>query len=237
MKISTLNATWRMASFSNRVLLVSNVVLAGAVLVLGGAAINNRDRLVVVPPNIDKPYMMGWRSATPEFYKSMGLYFSGLIGQIGPRNVEFTIGILDRFCDAPVADGIKKKLRAIAADYQFQQSTSHAWFEAERIVWEERTGKVFVVGRLLTATQNRGVTIKLATYEYKIEMREGQPVIAHFDSYEGNVPHTEEWLRDPKKAEAEAKRRQAEEKTTSKEIELIEIRESNAASAKGEVAK
>lgn len=233
MKLSTLNATWRMASLSNKLLLVANLILSAAVLMLGGAAIHNRDRLVVVPPNIDQPYIMGWRSATPEFFKSMGLYFSGLIGQISPRNIEFTIGIIDRFCDPPIADGIKKKLRAIAADYQFQQSTSHAWFEAEKVAWEERAGKIFVIGRLMTSTLNRGVFIKPVTYEYKIDIREGQPIITHFDSYEGNVPHTEEWLRDPKKAEAEAKRRSVEEQTTKKELEQIEIRESNAAAAKG----
>lgn len=235
MRLGALNASWRLASVSNRILLASNLILSLALLVVGGAAINNRDRLLIVPPNIDRPYTLGWRSATPEYHKSMALYFSGLIGQIGPRNVEFTLTLIERFFDAPVADGIKKKLRAVAADYQFQQSTSTAWFEAERVAWEERTGKVYVIGQLMTSSSmNRSVAQKSVTYEYRIEIREGQPSIVHFDSYDGNVAHTEEWLRDPRKAEQEAKRRAGEESATRRNIEVIETRQANEAGAKGQ---
>jgi len=234
MNFSSLNSSWRLASLSNKVLLVANLLLAFAVVVLGGAAINNRERITVVPPNIDKPYTIGWRSATPEYYKSFALYFSGLIGQISPKNIEFVIQtVVDRFCDAPIADGIKKKLRAIAADYQFQQSTASSWFEGDKLFWEESSGKVFVTGRLWTVYANRNVVSRDVTYEYRIEVREGQPVITNFDSYEGTTPHTEAWHRDPKKTEADMQRRSREVQTTRENTETIETRQKNDASAKG----
>lgn len=231
MLFKTLNANWRLASFSNRVLLASNLLLTLTVLVLGAAAINNRDRLTVLPPSIDKPFMIGWSSATKEYHESMAIYFSGLIGMIGPSNIDYVIKTLERFTDASVAAGIKTKLRAISADYQFQQSTSSNWFEPQKTAWEQSTGKVFVIGRLMSVSGTKHVSAKNAVYEYRIDIREGQPVISHFDSYEGAMPHTQEWLRDPRKAEADEKRRQQDDEETRRVVTAMEIRESNEASA------
>lgn len=233
MLLKTLNANWRLASLSNKILLVSNLVLAIGVVSLGGAAINNRDRLTITPPAIDKPFTIGWSSATREYHESMAIYFSGLIGMIGPRNIEYVIKIIDRFADAPVAAGIKQKLRAISADYQFQQSTSNNWFEPEKTAWEQDTQKVFVIGKLMSVSGTRSVSAKDAVYEYRIEVREGQPFITHFDSYEGSLPHTQEWLRDPRKAEADEKRRRKDEEVTQQAVEALDIRQANEAAAAG----
>lgn len=223
MNLTNLNASWRLTSFSNKILLSSNLVLACGVLVLGGAAINNRDRLTVTPPTMDQPYTIGWRSATPEYYKSMAMYFSGVIGTVGPRTIDYVIKNVERFCAPEVAEEFKRRLRALSSEYEFRQSTSSSWFEGERVAWEEKSGKVFVIGKLVTANQAKQVSAKAVVYEYRIIIREGMPVIAHFDSYEGNVPHTLIWLQDPKKAELEGKRRDAEERmTTAKEAALDE---------------
>jgi type IV conjugative transfer system protein TraE len=229
MNLTNLNASWRLTSFSNKVLLGSNFALACAVVVLGGAAINNRDRLTVMPPTMDQPYTVGWRSATPEYYKSMAMYFSGVIGTVGPRTIDYVIKNIERFCDPEVAEEFKRRLRALSSEYEFRQSTASSWFEGERIAWEERSGKVFVIGRLMTANQSRQVSSKPVVYEYRIIVREGMPVIVHFDSYEGTVPHTLLWLQDPKKVELEAKRRDAESRTAETKEAVLDERAANAA--------
>ncbi|MDK9702564.1 MAG: type IV conjugative transfer system protein TraE [Sulfuritalea sp.] len=236
MNLTNLNASWRLTSFSNKILLGSNLVLACATLVLGGAAINNRDRLTVMPPTMDQPYTVGWRSATPEYYKSMAMYFSGVIGTVGPRTIDYVIKNIERFCAPEVAEEFKRRLRALSSEYEFKQSTASSWFEGERLAWEEKSGKVFVIGKLLTANQARQVTTKQVVYEYRIVVREGMPVITHFDSYEGNVPHTLIWLQDPKKAELEAKRRDAEERMTTTKEAALDERAANAETLKEKAA-
>jgi conjugal transfer pilus assembly protein TraE len=227
LNIASLNASWRLASLSNKVLLTTNLCLGVAVLILGGAAVNQRDRVVVMPPTIDAPYALGWSSATPEYLKSMALYFTGVIGSLNPRTVEYVIKVIDTFCDPSVAQEIKRRLRAIAADYEFRQSTASNWFEAEKLAWEQKSGKVFVIGRLVSVNTGNLSSSKQVIYEYKIDIREGQPRITHFDSYEGSTPHTLEWASNPKKIEAENKRLEREAKSTSKKEDDLNVREAN----------
>lgn len=207
MKLGSLNASWRLASLSNKVLLVTVAVQAVLNVMMFGAASANKERVVVAPPTLDQPYTIGWRSATPEYYKSMALYFTGLLGSIGPKNVDYVVKTLERFSAPEIADAFRKRMRALSADYNFKESNSATWFEGERLLWEEKSGKVFVVGMLRSADAARGrLESKPAVFEWKLEIHEGQPVITGFDSYEGNAPHTLAWLQDPKKAEADVKR-------------------------------
>ena len=198
-------------------LLASNAALVIAVVVLIQMAGANHERVVVVTPTINSPYTIGWNTATPAYYKGMGYYFSGVIASINPRNVTYISNLIERFCAPDVADGIKNRLRAMSADYQFQQSTSNSWFVAEKALWEPRTGLTFVSGTL-HATTSGGVASREVTYEYKILIREGQPVITHFDSYDGLTPHTLEYLSDPKLAEANAKRKQQDAARTQTDV-------------------
>lgn len=227
MNISSLNASWRLASLSNKILLTAVLMLSAAVLILGGAAVNQRDRVVVMPPTLDAPYALGWSSATPEYLKSMALFFTGVIGSLTPRTVDYVIKVIDSFCDPSVAQEIKRRLRAIAADYEFRQSTASSWFEGEKLAWEQKSGKVFVIGRLMSVNTGNNTSSKQVVYEYKITIREGQPRITHFDSYEGSTPHTLEWASNPKKIEAEDKRHERDAKATGIKEDALNVREAN----------
>lgn len=216
MNFGSLNASWRLASISNKFLLTTNLILGCTVLVLSGAALQNRDRITVLPPTIDKPYVIGWRSASPEYYKSMAMYFTGLIGTVGPKNIKYVLGVMEGFCSPEVAASFKVRMNAIATEHDFRNSRANTWFESERVAWEEASGKVFVMGRLMSANTAHVVTAKQAVYEYRIEIREGQPVIVHFDSYEGTTPHTILWQQNPRNVEANEIR---VEQTTNKNME------------------
>jgi len=206
LNFGSLNASWRLASLSNKFLLATNLVLGCAVLVLSGAALNNRDRITVLPPTIDKPMVVGWRNATPDYHKSMAMYFTGLIGTVGPKNIVYVLNVMEGFCSPEVAASFKTRMNAIASEYEFRNSTATTWFEGERVAWEEASGKVFVIGRLMSANAAHAITTKQAVYEYRIEIHEGQPLITYFDSYEGSLPHTLAWLQDPRNAEGNQSR-------------------------------
>lgn len=203
-----LSANWKLAETSNRFLLVSNLILSAGVLVGIGAAVGNHERITITPPSIDKPYTIGWDSASVDYYKSMATYFSGVIGIVGPTTLNYVTGVIDKFADPPLAEGIKAKLRMQAASYEFKNSTSSAWFEGKDAEWEAPTRKVFVPGRLMSVSASKQVTSTPVVYEYIINIVEGRPVIVHFDSYEGDQPHSLAYFADKKRVEADQKRRE-----------------------------
>lgn len=214
MRFGALSASWKLAATANRLLLISNVALALVVAGLAPVALMTRERVTVMPPTLDKPYSVGWNSATPDYLKSMGVYFSGVIGMTGPRTLKYVLEVVDTFAAPAVAEGIKTKLRLLANTYEFKNSTSSAWFEAAQPSWEQATRKVFVPGHLHTVTAAREENVQPVVYEYVIDIVEGRPVIVHFDSYSGDVPHAQVFFADKKRAEADEKRRQGEEKKT-----------------------
>lgn len=214
MRFGALSASWKLAATANRLLLVSNVVLALTIAALAPLALMNRERVTVMPPTLDKPFSVGWNSATPDYLKSMGVYFAGVIGMTGPRTLKYVLDVVDTFAAPQVAEGIKTKLRLLSNTYEFKNSTSSAWFEANQPAWEQPTRKIFVPGHLHTVTASREEHVQPVVYEFVIDIVEGKPVITHFDSYSGDVPHAQQFFSDKKRAELDDKRRQAEEKKT-----------------------
>ena len=193
MLFSRLSANWKLAATSNRVLLVTNTLLSLSVICLSVMALGNRERVTIVPPTIDKPYTVSWSSGSPDYYKSMGLYFAGVIGMIGPRTQNYVISVIEMFANPLVAEGIKTKLRLQASSYEFRNSTASAWFEASQVTWEAKTQKVFVQGTLFSVASNKVESRQSVVYEFVIKVVEGKPRIDHFDSYTERVAHTLQW--------------------------------------------
>lgn len=218
MLFSTLSANWKLAAFSNKILLVANTALAIAVAVLAGLATMNRERITVMPPTIDKPYTVGWNSATPEYYKSMALYFSGVIGMTGPKNLSYVTNVIDRFAAPAVAEGIKTKMRLVASSYEFRNSTASSWFEGKDLIWEESTRKIFVTGAIRAITATKQEYAQTVVYEYVIDIIEGKPLISHFDSYFGETPHTQIWAADPTRVQKDVERKAEAERDTRRQM-------------------
>lgn len=220
MIFSRLSANWKLAATSNKILLVTNALLAIAVTVLAGLATLNRERVTVVPPSIDKPLTIAWRTATPDYLKSMALYFSGVIGMTGPRTVNYVIDVIDRFAYPSIAEGVKTKIRLQANTYEFRNSTASTWFEADsgNLVYEPETRKVFVAGDLHSVAASRNEIVQPVVYEYIIDVVEGKPYIAHFDSYPGKEAHTLTWLSNRSYRDSDEKRRLQAEMETRKQL-------------------
>ena len=194
MKLSAMLGSWEKANRFSFFLLLSNTALAVTLMGTLYLAIGNRERVVLVPPQLDARVTVGMSTASSEYLKSFGLYIATLAGNITPYNVEFLTGILSRHLDAKVYTAVRTKLQAVAADPVFRSSGGASWFEAQRLDYEKETSRVFVVGQLNVLSAGKSVPdVSPVVYDLKIEMRDGRPLVTALDSYEGSEPRTLKW--------------------------------------------
>jgi conjugal transfer pilus assembly protein TraE len=194
MRLSAMTGSWEKANRFSYLLMLSNAALAVTLVGTLYLAIGNRERVVLVPPQLDTRVAVGMSTASSEYLKSFGLYIATLAGNITPYNVEFLTGILSRHLDARVYTAVRTKLQAVAADPVFRSSGGASWFEARRLDYEKETSRVFVVGQLNVLSAGKSVPdVSPVVYDLKIEMRDGRPLVTALDSYEGSEPRTLKW--------------------------------------------
>lgn len=211
MKLSAMTGSWEKANRFSHWLMLSNAALAVTLMGTVYLAIGNRERVVLVPPQLDARVTVGMSTASSEYLKSFGLYIATLAGNITPYNVEFLTGILSRHLDSRVYTAVRTRLQAVAADPVFRSSGGASWFEARRLDYEKETSRVFVVGQLNTLSAGRSSPdVAPVVYDLKIEMRDGRPLVTALDSYEGSEPRTLKWqashAHEPKPADAKGEK-------------------------------
>ena len=194
MKLSAMMGSWEKANRFSYLLMLSNAALAITLMGALYLAIGNRERVVLVPPQLDTRVTVGMSTASSEYLKSFGLYIATLTGNITPYNVEFLTDILSRHLDSRIYTAVRTRLQAVAADPVFRSSGGASWFEARRLDYEKETSRVFVVGQLNTLSAGKSSPDAApVVYDLKIEMRNGRPLVTGLDSYEGSEPHTLRW--------------------------------------------
>lgn len=175
------------------VLLVSNVILALGVVYAVITVSNIRERVVLVPPNLDRKAQIAWSSADKEYLKSFGLYMATLVGNIQPKSSAVVLDMVGVFMDPSIYPDFRKQLLAVIEDPVFKSSGSVISFMPASVQYEAETTRVFITGTIVTSTAGSQKYQKHVTYEVGTSIREGRPYVTHFTSYEGNVPRTVTW--------------------------------------------
>lgn len=204
MKMSALGKTWDLAVRNNTILLITNVILTVLLAFSVGVALSSRERIVLVPPHLDKKVEVAWHNASADYLKSFGLYVVTLIGNVTPKNVTLVADSMGAFLDPSIYPQIRAQIKSLSEDPIFQKANAINYFAPDQAIYEVDTNKkqkVFIVGQLVTSSfenspgsQNSRAEFKWVTYEMGVVMRDGRPVITEFTSYPGNVPHTAKWL-------------------------------------------
>jgi conjugal transfer pilus assembly protein TraE len=149
-----------------------------------------------VPPYLNKQVSVGWDSASDDYYKSFGLYFATLVGNITPSNVDFITKTLSTFLAPEIYTQVKPKLIALSQDAIFRESGgASVYTPGPGLEYEPETSKVFVSGTMTTTSYAKALPeMKNIIYEIAINIRDGRPQITYLDSYEGTQPRTLKWM-------------------------------------------
>lgn len=171
----------------------SNVILAIGVVFAIIQMGNQHDRIVLVPPSLDKKAVIAWEYANKEYLKSFGLYMATLVGNIQPKSSTIVLDSVSAFMDPAIYTDFRKQLMMIIEDPTFKASGSVISFLPQSIQYEVETSRVFVTGSIITSTSGSTKYQKNVVYEIGTKIREGRPWVTHFTSYEGTHIRSVNW--------------------------------------------
>lgn len=195
MKLKFMSRTWEMSTTLTLWMAISNTLLVALLFVIADKMFSREERIALVPPYLNERVSVGWNSASESYYKSFGLYFATLVGNITPSNVDFIIDILATFLDPEIYTSVKPKLIALSKDPIFMKSGGASVFAPGHITYEPETSKVFVPGMMtMTSYGQSQPELKNVIYEIAIHIKDGIPKISYLDSYEGVQPRTLKWM-------------------------------------------
>ena len=174
-------------------MLLANVIMAAGLVYAIVAVNGQRERVILVPPNLDKRAEIAWKAADKEYIKSFALYIAVLVGNMQPKSSAVILDSVSAFMDPAIYHDFRRQLLTLIEDPVFKASGSVISFIPSSIQYEAETSRVFVTGTIITSTSGAQKYQKQVTYELGVLIREGRPWVAHFLSYEGTIPRTVGW--------------------------------------------
>lgn len=169
------------------------VVIALVVLNLffGITLLRTREQVVLVPPGLTKQVRIGYAQADASYYKSWGLYVAEMVGNLTPGNAGFVADALGRLFSARDYGAVRAAV--LSQGETMAQNSVVSFFKADAVIWEPQTSRIFVTGdRRQMSPTGTATSVETVTYQMRVSMSAGQPVLDHFSVYSG-VPHTLAW--------------------------------------------
>lgn len=176
----------------NRLYAATVVVLLVIVLMQEWTIATQSTRMVIVPPYLDKAAKVGFSSADKDYYESFGLYVAELVGNLTPGSAPYVAKALGKLFGPGSYNIVKGKVLASAAEEKADGANFS--FTAHRTIWQPATSTVFVEGHLHQINSS-GVEVENIpyTFEMRVHIEAGQPVLSSFTDYPGPA-HTIAWL-------------------------------------------
>lgn len=196
MNLKNMTKTWQAANKVAALMLVSNLALAVALLMAVAALSSARERVVLVPPHLEKRASVGWNSADAEYLKGFGAYFAMLTANVTPKSAVFVADTLSSAVAPAIYPEVRRQVLVLARDPVFRKSGATVRFDPIQIEYEAATNKVFVVGEVTTNDATGHVRRAPTVYEMEIRMDNGRPLVTAMNSYAGNEPRTLQWIED-----------------------------------------
>lgn len=192
MKLTQITKNWEATKAANTVLLAAVAVLTLAVVYLAIKVSEEKIHRELIPPMLTEQARVGYSMADDTYYKAWGLYVAELVGNLTPGNAAFVSKALGRLFASPDAAAVRSSV--LEQGRALEQNGVVTFFKAEQLVHEPATGRVFVYGvQRQMSPDGAAVSVENVTYEMKVEVRAGQPVLTNLKNYVGE-PRTSEWV-------------------------------------------
>ena len=191
-----MKATFFSKNFDGAVAAAKMLTLVVAALVVlnlffGIALLRAREQIVLVPPGLTQQVRIGYGQADSAYYKSWGLYVAEMVGNLTPGNAPFVAEALGRLFASSDYGVVRSAV--LSQGQTMAQNGVVSFFKADAVVWESQTSRIFVTGeRREMSPTGTATSVETVTYQMRVSMSAGQPVLDQFSSYSG-APHTLEW--------------------------------------------
>jgi conjugal transfer pilus assembly protein TraE len=179
-----LGAARRVATLLLALLLAStaaNVVLAALALHASG-----RERIVVVPPTINKTFWVEPERVSAEYLQQMGYFLMQLVLNVTPQSADHQSRVLLQYA-APAAFGELRNQLATSTE-RVKRDGAATVFSAQDISVDERNLKVGLRGQLTTYVSERRISEVMKGYLIEFQTTGGRLTVAAFRETNPNDP-------------------------------------------------
>lgn len=148
-------------------LLLSNLVLV--------VLLRSNQTVVLVPPTLEKEAKIGTRQADRAYLEAWGLFFATMMGNVTPRNIDFTLASLQRFMAPDIYQEMSQSL--IEQAKTIKAGNFALSFAVQELAYDEADHKVKVKGQSSLHGPFGKAQSQTRTYEFQIDIRNYGPVI------------------------------------------------------------
>lgn len=143
---------WKTALAEN-FFLRSLCLLLALGLILNASFFKKKERIVIVPPEVNKEFWIESNRVSPEYLEQMGVFFATLGGNLSPSNATYNVKFLSHYIPPDVYGDLKSEL-ASQAHYITKNNITQAFFpSAVKVIDGEN--RVLIEGNVI---RNIGTT-------------------------------------------------------------------------------
>ena len=178
-------ASARRATIYLAALLVGSI-FANAMLTLLVTRIADRERVVLVPPTIQKTFWVDAERASAEYLEQMAYFLLQLTLNVTPQNVDHQAHVLMQYA-APASFG---ELRAamLSTAERLKRDGASTVFSARDLIVDEAQQRVGVRGQLTTYISDRRVSEVSKAYAIELQYAGGRIFLKAFRETTANDP-------------------------------------------------
>jgi len=158
------------------------VVLLVANLLLGVAVMSRNEVVVLVPPLLKEETKISLKKADQKYQESWALFFSLLLGNVTPRNIEFVAAEIEKYLAPSVYQDVMKDIYEqgkVVKDINLSTT-----FTPQSLTYDEKIGHVLVKGHMVMRG-NFGKPQTLGkTFEFGIAVKNYYPEIIFLSAYD-----------------------------------------------------
>lgn len=174
-------AKWRLAAFG---LLVANILLAMTI-----AGTDTTEKIVIVPPTIERPFWVRGSELSPEYLEEMSRYLSTLVLNVTPKSIDANIDIFLRYV-APEAHGDLRTRMAVQAERLKRDDVTTAFYP---VGYQTRasTRQVVITGDFVTMVGNKQVSSVRRSWRFDYAFTGGRLWVSEFREVDSEHPFEE----------------------------------------------
>jgi conjugal transfer pilus assembly protein TraE len=147
---------------------------------------SGRERIVLVPPTINKTFWVESERVSAEYLQQMAYFLMQLTLDVTPQSVDHQSSVLMQYA-APASYGELRSAMTATAD-RLKRDSASTIFSARDLVVDEATQRVGVRGQLTTYISDRRVSEVSKAYAIELQYTGGRVFLKAFRETHPNDP-------------------------------------------------
>jgi len=168
---------WKTALAEN-FFLRSLCLLLALGLILNASLFKRKERIIVVPPEINKQFWVESNRVSPEYLEQMGVFFAILGGNLSPSNAAYSVKFLSNYIPSDVYGDVRTEL-ASQASYIVKHNITQAFFPSAINVIDGEN-RVLVEGNTIRNIGTTRISQEKMVFNVKFQMKDFKLMIEEF---------------------------------------------------------